>query len=132
MSIGVHQRHCCVLHSCKYGDEDCPVVDGTVRQEFPCESCHDEGYKTLAEVPTWEQLQDCKKGKNPWRRLQCRRGVFYTAPADFALILLQDGTEVVLAQHESLYEMNKKIRLAEKLFGIVCEGHYELPCEEKP
>ena len=26
MNVGVHQTHCCVVHGCKYGDEDCPVV----------------------------------------------------------------------------------------------------------
>jgi hypothetical protein len=38
-NIGVHVRHCCVLHGCKYGDLDCPVELKTHRQEFPCETC---------------------------------------------------------------------------------------------
>lgn len=35
---GVHETHCCSVHGCKYGDEDCPVsigLTGGVR----CESC---------------------------------------------------------------------------------------------
>lgn len=40
---GVHGSHCCAEHGCKYGsDEDCPVVKGEVKQEYPCETCCDE------------------------------------------------------------------------------------------
>ena len=28
---GVHRTHCCILHGCKYGDDDCPVVSGEIR-----------------------------------------------------------------------------------------------------
>lgn len=43
--IGVHVGHCCLLHGCKYGDEDCPVTSGQFAQSYPCESCSlDEGY----------------------------------------------------------------------------------------
>lgn len=38
----VHQGHCCVLHGCKYGDEDCPVVNGKVNQLYLCEGCMEE------------------------------------------------------------------------------------------
>lgn len=37
--IGVHTSHCCSLHGCKYGDEDCPVKLGTHTQEYGCEYC---------------------------------------------------------------------------------------------
>lgn len=36
---GVHQTHCCVMHGCKYGNSDCPVVTGEIVQEYPCEDC---------------------------------------------------------------------------------------------
>ncbi len=36
---GVHARHCCADHGCKYGNDDCPVEKGEVKQEFPCENC---------------------------------------------------------------------------------------------
>ena len=38
-NIGVHAAHCCKWHGCKYGDLDCPVVNGEVEQEYPCEYC---------------------------------------------------------------------------------------------
>jgi hypothetical protein len=38
------QSHCCVLHGCKYGYEDCPVVTKKVKQDHRCESCEWEGY----------------------------------------------------------------------------------------
>jgi hypothetical protein len=42
----VHTSHCCFVHHCKYGDDDCPVVLGQKKQEYPCETCgweSDEG-----------------------------------------------------------------------------------------
>jgi len=38
-----HERHCCSKHGCKYGHEDCPVVNRKRKQQHPCESCLDEG-----------------------------------------------------------------------------------------
>lgn len=32
-AIGVHLRHCCTTHGCKYADEDCPVANGTVKPD---------------------------------------------------------------------------------------------------
>ena len=37
--IGVHQRHCCKKHGCKYGDTDCPVYKGNFEQDHECEEC---------------------------------------------------------------------------------------------
>lgn len=40
--IGVHRTHCCLEHGCKYGEEDCPVVNKLVVQTYPCYDCeHD-------------------------------------------------------------------------------------------
>ena len=39
MNTGVHTRHCCKKHGCKYGDEWCPVEHGPYEQEYPCEDC---------------------------------------------------------------------------------------------
>jgi hypothetical protein len=39
----VHTEHCCVLHHCKYGDDDCPVVTGKKHQSFLCEDCECDG-----------------------------------------------------------------------------------------
>lgn len=36
--LDVHDRHCCPVHGCKYGDDDCTVESG----KYPgiqCESC---------------------------------------------------------------------------------------------
>lgn len=35
----VHTEHCCSVHGCKYGDDDCPVETGKKMQSFPCEAC---------------------------------------------------------------------------------------------
>lgn len=39
---GVHRTHCCFEHGCKYGDEDCPVELGLIKQDYPCEMCNDD------------------------------------------------------------------------------------------
>ena len=40
--VGVHQSHCCWKHGCKYGDDDCPVELGTVKQDHLCEYCEND------------------------------------------------------------------------------------------
>lgn len=42
--LGVHVAHCCWIHGCKYGADDCPVTDPTIMaaQAHPCEACDDE------------------------------------------------------------------------------------------
>lgn len=42
VNVGVHETHCCVYHGCKYGDDDCPVVSGELKQAYPCEECREE------------------------------------------------------------------------------------------
>lgn len=39
---GVHRTHCCFEHGCKYGDKDCPVELGLIKQDYPCEECGHE------------------------------------------------------------------------------------------
>jgi len=36
---GVHRTHCCFQHGCKYGNKDCPVELGLLKQDYPCEMC---------------------------------------------------------------------------------------------
>lgn len=38
-SDGVHVSHCCVIHGCKYNEEDCPVSNGLIKQTNPCWDC---------------------------------------------------------------------------------------------
>jgi len=42
INIGVHETHCCVLHGCKYGSENCPVKNGKIIQQYPCPDCSNE------------------------------------------------------------------------------------------
>jgi hypothetical protein len=42
---GVHASHCCFEHGCKYGDNDCPVVTGEIKQKYECEECKIEKLK---------------------------------------------------------------------------------------
>lgn len=39
---GTHVTHCCATHGCKYGDADCPVVTGRLKQAAPCDLCIEE------------------------------------------------------------------------------------------
>ena len=34
-----HGSHCCKKHGCKYGDDECPVVLGIIKQEYRQECC---------------------------------------------------------------------------------------------
>jgi hypothetical protein len=47
---GVHKTHCCVKHGCKYGDKDCPIVNGEIKQDYICESCGYDGIKSVDEL----------------------------------------------------------------------------------
>lgn len=38
----VHASHCCIWHGCKYGEKTCPVVNGKVKQLWPCDDCYEE------------------------------------------------------------------------------------------
>ena len=67
---GVHRAHCCVLHGCKYGDEDaCPVVNGTIKQRYPCEDCDSADAVHLETLPALEVLKqlvtECTPPKLP-------------------------------------------------------------------
>ncbi len=47
---GVHQSHCCIKHGCKYGNDDCPVVNRKIKQKYTCEWCDDDGVKSVDEL----------------------------------------------------------------------------------
>lgn len=56
----VHQSHCCILHGCKYGDADCPVVLGIVKQEYLCETCETDDFFDInnENVESQKQIDD--------------------------------------------------------------------------
>jgi len=44
MAKDVHTEHCCIVHGCKYGqDDECTVVQKRQPQSYPCEYCSDKG-----------------------------------------------------------------------------------------
>jgi len=49
-NIEVHRAHCCRLHGCKYGAEDCPVAMGEFVQFSLCEVCCQDGILTMSEL----------------------------------------------------------------------------------
>ena len=55
---GVHRTHCCVLHGCKYGDEDCPVENEEIKQDYICESCSMDGIKKVEEIKYLLEFRD--------------------------------------------------------------------------
>jgi len=54
---GTHRTHCCILHGCKYGNDECPVVSGEIRQDYTCEDCSRDGIETM------EDFRDFRAGK---------------------------------------------------------------------
>lgn len=61
MSDGVHRTHCCVIHGCKYGDHNCPVETGRVKQAYVCEDCESLGIKKISDINKYlkGQLKCC-------------------------------------------------------------------------
>lgn len=56
---GVHVNHCCIIHGCKYGDEDCPVERGKVKQAYLCEDCGGGFYEYgIPEHKCWEIINN--------------------------------------------------------------------------
>ena len=51
----VHETHCCSIHGCKYGDEDCPVANGKTHG-IKCESCFSDEER-LKQNPNWNELK---------------------------------------------------------------------------
>ncbi|PLS19419.1 hypothetical protein CVD28_03110 [Bacillus sp. M6-12] len=62
---GVHAHHCCIIHGCKYGNDDCPVTNKEVQQVYTCEYCSEEGFKTVQEIKEYillkEDVKDAKE-----------------------------------------------------------------------
>jgi hypothetical protein len=48
------RTHCCIIHGCKYGHDDCPVVLGFVKQEYLCESC--TFYSVFSDDELWTKV----------------------------------------------------------------------------
>ncbi len=42
-----HESHCCILHGCKYGKKDCPVVKKKIKQLYLCEDCENDGIEGI-------------------------------------------------------------------------------------
>jgi hypothetical protein len=59
--VGVHASHCCKRHGCKYGDKDCPVVSGSVKQDYPCEWCDElVGRKSPLREAMYDIMEYCE------------------------------------------------------------------------
>lgn len=64
----VHVEHCCAIHGCKYGDDNCPVAAGKLLQAFLCYDCYEDlrelGVSDIskADVATkWSQIKNKMK-----------------------------------------------------------------------
>ena len=59
----VHAGHCCQKHGCKYGDPDCPVVLGIIRQDHPCEECREPDVSELLKeaLDALEAVTNCRQ-----------------------------------------------------------------------
>lgn len=71
--VGVHASHCCKVHGCKYGDEDCPVEMGEVEQRFECDNC---------EADKRERDEIIAKYEDPLRSYEVELGIL---PRTFTL-----------------------------------------------
>ncbi len=62
----VHTEHCCVLHGCKYGDDNCPIWLGWQKQSYCCESCW--GCYDETNIPTGIDIPKVSKEEIQLRR----------------------------------------------------------------
>lgn len=77
---GVHQTHCCILHHCKYNeDDDCPVVKKRVKQAYTCEDCDQMGIRGLDDL---EKYLSDKSNSCPHCGHVLKEGVEATTPLD--------------------------------------------------
>jgi hypothetical protein len=60
---GVHRSHCCSVHGCKYATDQeqenaCPVSNGTLQQDYPCEHCEfqAEGLRQATDAQIVDEL----------------------------------------------------------------------------
>lgn len=52
MAKDVHTEHCCIVHGCKYGEEDtCTVVTKEHPQSYRCERCEQDGIDPTKATP---------------------------------------------------------------------------------
>lgn len=49
----VHTEHCCVVHGCKYRDDNCTVETEQLVQSYPCESCDEYVNTEVVDPPDW-------------------------------------------------------------------------------
>lgn len=69
----VHTEHCCFKHSCRYGDDECPVVTGLKKQSFPCMDCRDERENFISKYVTADNDQCfelCKAVEDLYERVR--------------------------------------------------------------
>lgn len=60
----VHAAHCCKWHGCKYGNDDCPVAQGWVKQEYLCEQCDEDLENEPYLLQMLADIQEMKRFKN--------------------------------------------------------------------
>ena len=53
--------HCCILHGCKYGMDDCPVALGVVKQKYLCYNCSDYRIESFEELDAEVKLNKMPK-----------------------------------------------------------------------
>ena len=63
MNIGVHASHCCKWHGCKYGDEDCPMVLGKIKQLYLCEDCYQDLENEECYRQVLKEIEEMKRFK---------------------------------------------------------------------
>ena len=130
---GTHRTHCCVIHGCKYGHPECPVVSKEILQDYLCEDC-DSPYG--GETYTMEQIKEVFAApievKEPYTILEklhvieehkcvynihyCKAGVgisFYYAERDTGNWKEALGTKGYHKDFEACIEAEYKIMLKE-------------------
>ena len=66
----VHASHCCKWHGCKYGDDDCPVVNGEIEQLYLCWDCQEDLENEEYHRHMVARIDEIKKWKEKKKKAQ--------------------------------------------------------------
>lgn len=98
----VHTSHCCLEHGCKYSDSDCPVANGSQKQEGSCEFCGliSEGYFDQDSGEQGVDIDECQDGPSPMARICTARRLLKEALG--VIVLDPSSTSELLGLHTEL------------------------------
>lgn len=110
MSEGTHVAHCCITHGCKYGDSWCPVANGRLKQEFPCEDCQwEEDESSHWTAPKDKEIAELKEKT---KLLEDSRDMWKGMASDMAMVVDENDALKATIEQQRLELEFKEMELS--------------------